>query len=48
MVEDGNATILVYGQAGNDKITGSVNTITSEVLDGGEGDDKIWMSHPDL
>ena len=48
MVEDGNDESFIYGNGGNDKITGSISTISVERLLGGAGDDKIWMSHPDL
>ena len=37
--------VTVYGYGGDDKIIGGI-TIGNEKFYGGDGDDKIWMIHP--
>ena len=44
-VEDGNMDVRVYGYGGDDKIIGGI-TIGIEKFYGLDGDDKIWMIHP--
>jgi len=38
-----NAIDLVYGEQGDDEIWGSSRTATTSVLDGGSGDDKLYL-----
>lgn len=38
-----NKTDLVYGEQGDDEIWGSSETETKSLLDGGLGDDKLYL-----
>ena len=38
--------VVVYGQGGNDKISGGYGVMQVDKLWGGSGDDKIWLINP--
>ena len=47
-IGNNNGNVFVYGQGGNDKIIGGFGASQIEKLYGGSGNDKIWMTSPQL